>query len=159
MPADTVTDPPTLVVPAITTNPALTLEALTNLRAAAVEAIAETLEPVGYFGGQGPGVWSEYIDGALGGRSGTYCAAAHPELVIALIDELLNHPTHPGAEPLAFTVVRKSRDAGTGRPHYDAVDLTWQDRAAADRMHALYAGLDSPGGETYLIGEIREVRS
>lgn len=70
-----------MYVPVVVTDPRLA-----QLRECAADAIAETHQP-GYFGGQGPNVWSPCIDGALGGPAGKYCAAAHPELVIELLDE------------------------------------------------------------------------
>ncbi|WP_040853788.1 hypothetical protein [Nocardia niigatensis] len=60
---------------------------LAQLRVTAIEAIAETHRP-GLFGAFGPSAWSQCIDIVQpDGPAGKYCAAAHPELVIKLLDE------------------------------------------------------------------------
>lgn len=65
----------------------VTAARITELRDLAAQAIAETHRP-GYFGACGPGEWSEGVDGALGGPTGAYCAAVHPDLLVTLLDEL-----------------------------------------------------------------------
>lgn len=60
---------------------------IAELRELAVWALAETRRP-GYFGARGPSEWAEGVGGGLGGPAGQYCAAVHPELLVALLDEL-----------------------------------------------------------------------
>ncbi|WP_405490406.1 hypothetical protein [Nocardia sp. NBC_00511] len=59
-----------------------------HLRQLAAATLAETHNPGWPYGGGGPAVWSDCIDGALGGPAGKYCAAVHPDTLTALLDEL-----------------------------------------------------------------------
>lgn len=61
---------------------------ITELRRLANATLAETHNPGWPYGGGGPDVWSECIDGALGGPAGKYCAATHPDVLVGLLDEL-----------------------------------------------------------------------
>jgi hypothetical protein len=54
----------------------------------AARARAQTYEPGWPYGGDGPAAWGPCIDGALGGPAGAYCAAVHPDLLLALLDEV-----------------------------------------------------------------------
>lgn len=63
-------------------------EKITELRELAARTLAETYEPGPFYGGGGPGVWSGCIDAGLGGPAGEYCAAVHPHLLMAVLDEL-----------------------------------------------------------------------
>lgn len=63
-------------------------EKIAELRELAAQAIVDSYTPGYSFGGGGPVVWSDCVDGMLGGPTGAYCAAVHPDLLLALLDEL-----------------------------------------------------------------------
>lgn len=61
---------------------------IAELRDLAAAARTETFLPGWPFGGAGPDEWAENVDGMLGGVTGAYCAAIHPDLLVLLLDEL-----------------------------------------------------------------------
>lgn len=61
---------------------------IAELRDLAARTLAEAYEPGYPWGGAGPAGWSANVDAALGGPAGAYCAAVHPDLLVALLDEL-----------------------------------------------------------------------
>ena len=69
-----------------------------ELRDLAVRARAGTYEPGWPYGGGGPAEWGPCIDGLLGGEAGAYCGAVHPDLLLALLDEVeqLRKEVHRG---------------------------------------------------------------
>jgi hypothetical protein len=69
-----------------------------RLRELAVAALACTGTPGFPFDGQGTPAWGPNIDALLGGAAGEYCAAAHPAMIVALLDHL-----EPGHERVSST--------------------------------------------------------
>lgn len=61
---------------------------IAELRVLAARTLADTYRPGWPYSGAGPAAWSENIAAMLGSVTGAYCAAVHPDLLVALLDEL-----------------------------------------------------------------------